>query len=122
LPGGYDHVLQLGGRGLSAGQGQRIALARALFRAPRYAILDEPNASLDAEGDAQLVVTLETLKQRGVTQLIVAHRLSVLPVVDKLLVLTGGQIAHFGPRDEVLRKITPATPPTRIVAGGRREQ
>ena len=122
LPGGYDHVLQLGGRGLSAGQAQRISLARALFRNPRYVILDEPNASLDAEGDAQLVVTLETLKERGVTQLIVAHRLSVLPVVDKLLVLTGGQIAHFGPRDEVLRKITPAPPTTRIVAGGRRDQ
>jgi ATP-binding cassette subfamily C protein len=121
LPGGYDHVLHLGGRGLSAGQAQRISLARALFRDPRYVILDEPNASLDAEGDAQLVVTLETLKERGVTQLIVAHRLSVLPVVDKLLVLTGGQIAHFGPRDEVLRKITPQ-PATRIVAGGRRDQ
>ncbi|HEY0164871.1 MAG TPA: ATP-binding cassette domain-containing protein, partial [Sphingomicrobium sp.] len=122
LPGGYDNVLQLGGRGLSAGQAQRISLARALFRNPRYVILDEPNASLDAEGDAQLVVTLETLKQRGITQLIVAHRLSVLPVVDKLLVLTGGQIAHFGPRDEVLRKIAPPQTATRVVAGGRRDQ
>lgn len=124
LPGGYDHVLELGGRGLSAGQAQRISLARALFRNPRYVILDEPNASLDAEGDAQLIVTLETLKARGVTQLVVAHRLSLLPVVDKLLVLQGGQMSHFGPRDEILRQITPQAPANqgRVVAGGRRDK
>jgi ATP-binding cassette subfamily C protein len=122
LPGGYDHVLQLGGRGLSAGQAQRISLARALFRDPRYVILDEPNASLDAEGDAQLIVTLETLKERGRTLLVVAHRLSLLPVVDKLLVLRGGQITHYGPRDEILRQIAPQAPATRVVAGGRRDQ
>ena len=75
---------QLGGRGLSAGQAQRIALARALFRNPRYLILDEPNASLDAEGDAQLTQTIEEAKAAGTTILIVAHRMSVLPVVDTL--------------------------------------
>ena len=121
LSSGYDHLLQLGGRGISAGQAQRISLARALFRSPRYVILDEPNASLDAEGDAQLIVTLETLKKRGMTQLVVAHRLSLLPVVDKLLVLQNGQISHFGPRDEILRQISPQAPATRVVAGGRRE-
>ena len=102
LPGGYDHQLQVGGKGLSAGQAQRIALARALFRAPRYVILDEPNASLDAEGDAQLTDTLEKLKAAGTTVLVVAHRLSVLPVVDKLLVVRDGRLAMFGPRDEVI--------------------
>ena len=116
LPSGYDHVLQIGGKGLSAGQAQRIALARALFRNPRYVILDEPNASLDAEGDAQLAVTLEDLKARGTTMLIVAHRLSVLPVVDKLLVLREGRLAIYGPRDEVLRKIAP--PQRRVAAQG----
>ena len=117
LPGGYDHQLGLGGRGLSAGQGQRIALARALFRGPRYLILDEPNASLDAEGDAQLTQTIEEVKAAGTTILVVAHRMSVLPVVDSLLVVRDGQIAMRGPRDEVLRQIAP---PQQRVAGGTR--
>jgi len=105
LPGGYDHQLQLGGRGLSAGQAQRIALARALYRSPRYIILDEPNASLDAEGDNQLTATLEQLKAAGTTILVVAHRLSLLPVVDKLLVLREGRVAMYGDRDEVIRTL-----------------
>ena len=117
LPGGYDHVLALGGRGLSAGQGQRIALARALFRRPRYLILDEPNASLDAEGDAQLTETIEEVKAAGTTILVVAHRMSVLPVVDSLLVIRDGMIAMHGPRDEVLGKIAPQQ---QRVAGGTR--
>jgi ATP-binding cassette subfamily C protein len=121
LPGGYDSPLGLGGRGLSAGQAQRIALARALFRDPRYLILDEPNANLDSEGDQQLVQTLAELKKKGKTILIVAHRLSVLPIVDKLLVLQDGRVKMFGPREEVLRQIMPAATQggTRIVAGGK---
>ena len=117
LPGGYDHALALGGRGLSAGQAQRIALARALFRGPRYLILDEPNASLDAEGDAQLTETIEEVKAAGTTILVVAHRMSVLPVVDSLLVIRDGVVAMHGPRDEVLRKIAPQQ---QRVAGGTR--
>lgn len=111
LPGGYDQQLGIGGRGLSAGQAQRIALARALFRSPRYLILDEPNASLDAEGDAQLTRTLEGLKAAGTTILLVAHRMSVLQVVDRLMVVQDGRLAMFGPRDEVLQKISPPRPP-----------
>ena len=110
LQGGYDHMLALGGRGRSAGQAQRIALARALFRGPRYLILDEPNASLDAEGDAQLTQTIEDAKANGTTILIVAHRMSVLPVVDTLLVIRDGMLALHGPRDEVMRKLAPPQP------------
>jgi ATP-binding cassette subfamily C protein len=116
LPGGYDYPLSLGGRGLSAGQAQRISLARALFGNPQYLVLDEPNSNLDAEGDQKLVQTLEEMKKDGKTILIVAHRLSVLPIIDRLLVMQGGRISMFGPRDEVLRQIAP-TP--RVVTGGK---
>ena len=118
LQGGYDYMLGLGGRGLSVGQSQRISLARALYRDPQYLILDEPNSNLDAEGDQQLVKTLEQLKNRGKTIMIVAHRLSVLPIVDRLMVIQDGRLTMFGPRDEVLRQIAPP-PPTRVVAGGK---
>jgi ABC-type protease/lipase transport system fused ATPase/permease subunit len=107
LPDGYDHRLQAGGKGLSAGQAQRIALARALFESPRYVILDEPNASLDAEGDAQLADSLAQLKSAGMTILVVAHRLSLLPVVDKILAIRDGRLAMYGARDEVMRVIAP---------------
>ena len=119
LPGGYDYPLGLGGRGLSVGQSQRVSLARALFRDPQYLILDEPNSNLDAEGDQQLVHTLEELKNRGRTIMIVAHRLSVLPIVDSLMVIQDGRLAMYGARDEVLRKIAPPPPPARVVTGGK---
>ncbi len=107
LPGGYDQPIGIGGRGLSAGQAQRIALARAMFRNPPYLILDEPNASLDADGEALLTKTLEAAKARGTTILLVAHRMSVLQVVDKLMVIRDGRIAMYGARDEVLAKLAP---------------
>lgn len=109
LPHGYDHELKLGGRGVSAGQAQRIALARAIYGDPKILILDEPNAHLDAEGDAALVAALTTLKARGCTIIIVSHKLGILPVVDKMLVLRDGRVELFGPRDEVLPKIAPTS-------------
>jgi ATP-binding cassette subfamily C protein len=119
LPGGYDHRLGLGGRGLSVGQAQRIALARALSRNPTYLILDEPNANLDAEGDHQLIQTLSDLKAKGSTILVVAHRLSVLPIIDKLMVIRDGRLAMFGPRDQIMAQITPSLPPARAAGAGK---
>jgi len=107
LPGGFDHQLKLGGRGVSAGQAQRIGLARAVYGDPRILILDEPNAHLDSDGDAALVNALSELKAEGVTVLIVSHKLSILPVIDKMLVLRDGRVEVYGPRDEVLPKIAP---------------
>lgn len=106
LPGGYDYGLAPRGANLSSGQAQRIALARALYGEPTILLLDEPNAHLDTEGDASLLACLQRLKARGVTIVIVSHRLSVLPAVDSMLVLKDGRVHLFGPRDEVLPKIT----------------
>ncbi len=105
---GYDYELGLGGRGLSAGQAQRIALARAVYGKPTYLLLDEPNSHLDADGDLQLITALGELKAAGVTILIATHKLSILPIVDRLLVLQDGAIKMQGARDEVMQRIMPA--------------
>ena len=111
LPQGYATKVGLGGAGLSAGQTQRIALARALFGAPRIVILDEPNAHLDTEGEQQLVETLTQLKKDGVTIIVAAHRGAVLSVADKLALIQGGQLALFGQLNEVLSAMrAPPTP------------
>jgi ATP-binding cassette, subfamily C, bacterial exporter for protease/lipase len=107
LEGGYDYLLSNGGTNLSSGQAQRVALARSLFGEPAVLMLDEPNAHLDSNGDAGLLATIKQLKDKGVTVLIVSHRLSILPVVDKLMVIRAGKLEMFGPRDEVLAKIMP---------------
>jgi ATP-binding cassette subfamily C protein len=106
LPGGYDQQLGVNGRGLSAGQMQRVALARALFRGPSILILDEPNSNLDADGDQELLQCLNMCKARGTTILLVAHRMSMMPVVDGLLIIQDGRVAAYGPKDDVLRQIS----------------
>ena len=112
LPNGYDSILGWGGRGLSAGQAQRIGLARALYGEPPIVLLDEPNAHLDSTGEAQLVETLIALKARKAGVIIVAHRMGVLSAADKILVLRDGQVEAFGARDDIIARLsgTPAPP------------
>ncbi|MGH1587582.1 ATP-binding cassette domain-containing protein [Methylobacterium phyllosphaerae] len=105
LPEGYDTVLGDGGTGLSGGQRQRIGLARALFGSPFLLVLDEPNANLDGEGDAALTRAILSVRARGGIVIIVAHRMSALTAVDLMLTIEAGQVAAFGTKDEVLRKI-----------------
>jgi PrtD family type I secretion system ABC transporter len=105
LPNGYDTVLGWEGQGLSAGQAQRIALARALFRDPPILLLDEPNSHLDADGEAQLLKTIAAAKARGAATAIIAHRLSVLSVSDKILVMREGRVEMFGERDEIITRL-----------------
>ncbi|WP_293990547.1 type I secretion system permease/ATPase [Sphingomonas sp.] len=107
LPGGYDYAVGEDGSTLSAGQRQRIALARALYGDPFLVVLDEPNSNLDPEGEAALARAVMGVKQRGGIVLLVAHRREILGVADLLLVMRGGQMQAFGPRDEVLAKLAP---------------
>ena len=97
----------MAGAYLSAGQRQRIGLARALYGNPTFVILDEPNSNLDAKGDSALQEAILKLRQRGATTVLVAHRPNAIAHCNKLLVIDGGELKAFGPRDEVLAKILP---------------
>jgi PrtD family type I secretion system ABC transporter len=105
LPQGYETEIGSGGVHLSGGQRQRIGLARALFGRPCLLVLDEPNASLDQEGEGALLRALERVKRAGTTVIMVAHRPSILVHADKLLVLEDGMVTHFGPRNEVAARL-----------------
>jgi ABC-type protease/lipase transport system fused ATPase/permease subunit len=110
LPSGYDTQIGESGASLSAGQRQRIALARALFGDPFLLVLDEPNSNLDAVGEASLQQALQNAKARGAVVVVIAHRPSVLAMCDKLLILSNGAQQAFGPREELLKKVTPQQP------------
>lgn len=105
LPDGYETQVGEGGRNLSAGQRQRIALARALYRDPFLIVLDEPNSNLDGDGERALADAIGAIKKRGGIVIVVAHRNSVLSQIDFLLVMENGAPRAFGPRDQVLKSI-----------------
>ena len=108
LPDGYATRVGDGAVVLSGGQVQRIALARAVFRRPPLVVLDEPNSNLDAEGDLALTECVRTLRQAGSTVVVMAHRPSAIAAVDTILMLDGGRQMAFGPKADVLRKVTRA--------------
>ncbi len=117
LPQGYDTPVGEGGVNLSAGQRQRIGLARALYGEPFLVVLDEPNANLDAEGERALARAIEGVKARGGVVVAIAHRSGLLAVMDQVLVLEQGAQAAFGPRDTVLARPVALAEP-RVAKGG----
>jgi len=119
LEHGYATPTGPSGASLSAGQRQRIALARALYGDPFLVVLDEPNSNLDTEGEAALAAAVTGVRQRGGIVVVVSHRPGVLDVVNKVLLLRAGRLAAFGARDEVLGRLlgSPSgnTPRPRVV-------
>jgi ATP-binding cassette subfamily C protein PrsD len=106
LPEGYETQVGEQGSALSAGQAQRIALARALYGDPFLVVLDEPNSNLDYEGDEALARAVMSVRKRGGIAVIVAHRPSALEAVDLILVMGGGRMQHpVGPKEQVLAKV-----------------
>jgi PrtD family type I secretion system ABC transporter len=105
MPEGYNTRLDPGGAQLSAGQRQRIALARAMYGSPALLVLDEPNSNLDAEGDAALFAALQEVRASDTTTVIIAHRPSAIRTVDYLLYIKDGRQVAFGPKNEVLARI-----------------
>ena len=106
LPNGYDTPIGVNTGALSAGQRQRVGLARAVYGNPCVVVLDEPNSNLDEAGEHALVQTIGTLRNEGCTVVLVAHRPAVLAAVDQILVLKDGQQTALGPKDEILGRFT----------------
>lgn len=105
LPDGYNTLIGTEGMQLSGGQLQRIALARALYKNPFLVVLDEPNSNLDGAGENALTQAIRSIRQKGSIVIVIAHRPSAVAAVEQILMLKDGQMAGFGPKEEVLRSL-----------------
>jgi ABC-type protease/lipase transport system fused ATPase/permease subunit len=108
LPDGYSTRIGEGGMSLSAGQRQRIGLARAVFGSPFLVVLDEPNANLDADGETALTRAIERLRNDGCIVVVVSHRASALSALNMAAVMYDGRMIAFGPREDIFARVAPA--------------
>jgi ATP-binding cassette, subfamily C, bacterial PrsD len=135
LPNGYGTRIGEGGMALSAGQRQRVGLARAVFGNPFLVVLDEPNANLDTEGEIALSKAIEILRGGNSIVIVISHRPSALSALDMAMLLHRGRVITFGQREEVFANLTRVNsklkapvaannvkgmPPPRAVTGTRR--
>ncbi|KQT69093.1 peptidase [Aureimonas sp. Leaf460] len=111
MPEGYNTRIGEAGRSLSGGQRQRVGLARALYGNPRIIVLDEPNSSLDSQGEMALAMALRTAKAEGRTVLVISHRAALLNEVDRLAVFSGGVLTLYGPTQAVMERLNGGPPP-----------
>ena len=104
IPGGYDLLLSDGGKGLSGGQRQAIALARSIVHKPSHFILDEPTSAMDMNAENLFINQVGSILKES-TMLIVTHRMPLLNLVDRIIVMNEGQIVEDGPKDEIIQKL-----------------
>ena len=105
MSNGYDTDIGEKGSKLSGGQRQRVGLARAIYKNPKYLVLDEPNSNMDGEAEVELIKLIGILKQEGVTVIVITHKPNLVDVADNVLVLHEGSVINYGTRAEVLEKI-----------------
>jgi len=109
LPDGYDTRVGERGTSLSAGQRQRLGLARAVFGRPFLVVLDEPNANLDADGENALANAIETLRSEQSIVIVVSHRPNAVAALDMTMIIFDGRSIAFGPREEVFARVAGST-------------
>ncbi len=111
FPEGYETMVGPGISSLSHGQKQRIALARCFYGKPRLLILDEPNSNLDGEGERALKTAIENAKRLGITCIVIAHKPSLVTIMNRIMMVRDGMVEAFGPTDEILRRYVRPTEP-----------
>ena len=113
---GYGMKVGEGGMALSAGQRQRIGLARAFYGNPFLVVLDEPSSNLDSDSEDALTEAILSVRRRGGIVVVIAHRPKALDGVDRVLVLAEGKVQSFGPKEDVFRKVLRTPAPLKVVA------